>query len=158
MLAETDSAPTESAKRINRLFVLMRDPAMSLLSNALAVEAISKSSRTSFSPVDLWQLRNAAKSNPQCVQAIAQFCAVPAPYLLDSGADKAIDSQLSLSEAVNDADMRNLAPRAPAVAPEMLESVAAIVDCARESEDLPAVDPKKQQRGPRDSDPSRDES
>lgn len=154
MLAETNSVPTESAKRINRLFELMRDPAMPLLSNALAVEAISKSSKTSFSPVDLWQLRNAPKNNPQCVQAIAQFCAVPAPYLLDSGADKAIDSQLSLSEAMNDADVRNLATRARAVTPEMLESV----DRARESEDLPAVDPKKQQRGPRDSDPSRDES
>lgn len=154
MLAETNSAPTEFAKGINRLFELMRDPAMPLLSNALVVEAISKSSKTSFSPVDLWQLRNAAKSDPQCVHAIAQFCAVPARYLLDGGVDKAIDSQLSLSEAMNDADMRNLATRAPAVTPEVPESV----DRARESEELPAVDPKKQQRSPRDSEPSRDES
>ncbi|WP_228818919.1 helix-turn-helix domain-containing protein [Nocardia transvalensis] len=125
----------------------MRRPSEPPLSNAAAAEAITRSTGTSISAAYMWQLRSGVKSNPtvQHLQAIAQFFGVPASYLIDSGADESIESQLRLLQAMKDADVRNLALRASGLTPRTLANIAAIVDRAREIENLPPVEPKDEQ-------------
>ncbi|MCM6778554.1 helix-turn-helix domain-containing protein [Nocardia sp. CDC159] len=139
----TAEAPTELAAKINRLFDVMRKPSDPPLSNAAAAEAITQATGTSISSAYLWQLRSGLKSNPTVVhlRAIAQFFGVPASYLIDAGPDEEIESQLSMLQAMKDAGVRNLALRASGLAPRTLAGIAAIVDRAREVENLPPIDP-----------------
>ncbi len=137
-----DRARTELAAKINRLFEVMRRPSEPPLSNAAAAEAITRSTGTSISAAYMWQLRSGVKSNPtvQHLQAIAQFFGVPASYLIDNGADESIESQLRLLQAMKDTDVRNLALRASGLTPRTLANIAAIIDRAREIENLPPVE------------------
>ncbi|WP_228818920.1 helix-turn-helix domain-containing protein [Nocardia transvalensis] len=120
----------------------MRKPSDPPLSNAAAAEAITQATGTSISATYLWQLRSGVKSNPTVahLRAIAQFFGVPASYLVDSEPDEAIESQLSLLQAMKDVTVRNLALRASGLTPQTLASIAAIVDRAREVENLPPID------------------
>ncbi|QIS10468.1 MULTISPECIES: helix-turn-helix domain-containing protein [Nocardia] len=120
----------------------MRRPSEPPLSNAAAAEAITRSTGTSISAAYMWQLRSGVKSNPtvQHLQAIAQFFGVPASYLIDNGADESIESQLRLLQAMKDTDVRNLALRASGLTPRTLANIAAIIDRAREIENLPPVE------------------
>ncbi|WP_246461023.1 helix-turn-helix domain-containing protein [Nocardia transvalensis] len=130
----------------------MRAASAQPLSNAAAAEAITRSTGTSISAAYLWQLRTGLKSNPtvQHLQAIAQYFGVPASYLVDGGADEAVESQLGLLQAMKDAGVRNLALRASGLTPRTLASIAAIVDRARELENLPPVAADEQPPAPRD--------
>lgn len=141
---KAEQEPSELAAKINRLFDVMRNPAEPALSHAAAAEAITKATGVSISAAYLWQLRSGVKSNPtvQHLQALARFFGVPASYLLDSGPDEAIEKQLSLLQAMKDAGVRNLALRASGLTPRTLDSIAAIVDRARELENLPPLDPQ----------------
>nr|WP_245997872.1 helix-turn-helix domain-containing protein [Nocardia pseudobrasiliensis] len=120
----------------------MRKPSEPPLSNAAAAEAITRDTGTSISSAYLWQLRSGMKSNPTVahLRAIAQFFGVPASYLVDEGPDEAIESQLSMLQAMKDSGIRNLALRASGLAPRTLAGIAAIVDRAREVENLPPID------------------
>ncbi len=140
--AENAQVPTELANKINRLFDVMRKPSAPPLSNAAAAEAITQATGTSISSAYLWQLRSGMKSNPTVahLRAIAQFFGVPASYLVDEGPDEAIESQLSMLQAMKDSGIRNLALRASGLAPRTLAGIAAIVDRAREVENLPPID------------------
>jgi len=153
-----ERAPTELSVKINRLFEVMHKPSEPSLSNVAAAEAITQATGTSISPAYLWQLRSGLKSNPtvQHLRAIAQFFGVPASYLLDSGADEAVDSQLSLLQAMKDAGVRNLALRAAGLTPRTLGSIAAIVDRARELENLPPVGSQGDQHRPANEEEARE--
>ncbi|WP_439955947.1 helix-turn-helix domain-containing protein [Nocardia kruczakiae] len=147
-----DGEPTELAAKINRLLAVMHPPSEPPLSNVAAAEAITKATGTSISAAYLWQLRSGVKSNPTVahLRAIAKFFGVPPSYLLDNGTDAALDSQLSLLQAMKDAGVRNLALRASGLTPRTLSSIASIVDRARELENLPPVDgdEREDQDGP----------
>ncbi|GAB2720342.1 hypothetical protein GCM10027089_50400 [Nocardia thraciensis] len=147
-----EGVSTDLADKINRLFEVMHRPSEPQLSNAAAAEAITSATGTSISPAYLWQLRSGLKTNPTVahLRAIAQFFGVPASYLLDTGTDDALDSQLSLLQAMKDAGVRNLALRASGLTPRTLSSIASIVDRARELENLPPVDSQGARRRPAD--------
>ncbi|QIS23890.1 XRE family transcriptional regulator [Nocardia terpenica] len=135
-------APTELAAKINRLFEVMRSPSAPPLSNAAAAEAITRATGTSISSAYLWQLRSGLKTNPTVahLRAIARYFGVPASYLVDTGTDEQVDSELRLLQAMKDAGVRNLALRASGLAPRTLAGIAAIIDRAREVENLPPID------------------
>ncbi|MGH3580212.1 MAG: XRE family transcriptional regulator [Mycobacterium sp.] len=119
----------------------MRKPSQQPLSNAAAAEAIEAKTGVSISSAYLWQLRNGMKTNPTVahLRAIAQFFGVAPSYLVDPGIDPDIDAQLNLLEAMRDAGVRDLAMRASGLTPQALNSLAAMVDHARQLEQLPPV-------------------
>jgi transcriptional regulator with XRE-family HTH domain len=156
----TDSAPDEVkssggadngsdlAVKLNKLFEVMRKPSLPQLSNVAAAEAITKQTGVSISSAYLWQLRNGMKTNPtvQHLRAIADFFGVPPSYLIDRDTDQKIDAQLNLLQALRDSGVRDLAMRAHGLTPQALNSLAAMVDHARQLEQLPPVAPSKGRR------------
>jgi transcriptional regulator with XRE-family HTH domain len=145
-LTETasENAPAELSElsvKLNKLFDIMRKPSQPPLSNAAAAEAIEAKTGVSISSAYLWQLRNGMKTNPTVahLRAIAQFFGVAPSYLVDPGIDPDIDAQLNLLEAMRDAGVRDLAMRASGLTPQALNSLAAMVDHARQLEQLPPV-------------------
>lgn len=139
---ENPETPTDLAAKINRLFEVMRKPSVPPLSNAAAAAAITEATGVSISPAYLWQLRSGMKSNPtvQHLRAIAQFFGVSASYLLDAEHDESTEAQLNLLQAMKDSGVRGLALRASGLTPRTLDNIAAIVDRAREIENLPPIE------------------
>jgi transcriptional regulator with XRE-family HTH domain len=156
----TDSAPDEVkssggadngsdlAVKLNKLFEVMRKPSLPQLSNVAAAEAITKQTGVPISSAYLWQLRNGMKTNPtmQHLRAIADFFGVPPSYLIDRDTDQKIDAQLNLLQALRDSGVRDLAMRAHGLTPQALNSLAAMVDHARQLEQLPPVAPSQGRR------------
>lgn len=142
-----EAAASESAElselsiKLNKLFDTMRKPSDPPLSNAAAAEAITRKTGVSISSAYLWQLRTGVKSNPTVthLRAIAQFFGVAPSYLVDPGIDPDIDAQLNLLQAMRDAGVRDLAMRASGLTPQALNSLRAMVDHARQLEQLPPV-------------------
>lgn len=132
---------TELSIKLDKLFDIMRKPSEPPLSNAAAAEAITKKTGVSISAAYIWQLRTGVKTNPTVthLRAIAQFFGVAPSYLIDPGIDPNIDAQLNLLEAMRDAGIRDLATRASGLTPQALKSVSAMVDHARQLEQLPPV-------------------
>lgn len=143
-----DAEKSELSQKLNKLFEIMRNPNAPALSNAAAAEAITQKTGVSISPAYLWQLRSGIKTNPtvQHLRAIATFFGVPASYLIDSGIDPEIDAQLNLLQALRDSGVRDLAMRASGLTPQALTSLAAMVDHARQLEQLPPVAPESEQQ------------
>ena len=133
--------PSELSIKLNKLFDIMHKASQPQLSNAAAAEAIANKTGVSISAAYLWQLRNGMKTNPTVthLRAIAQFFGVAPSYLVDPGIDPDIDAQLNLLEAMRDAGVRDLAMRASGLTPQALNSLAAMVDHARQLEQLPPV-------------------
>ncbi|AQA06984.1 XRE family transcriptional regulator (plasmid) [Mycobacterium sp. MS1601] len=133
--------PSELSIKLNKLFDIMHKASQPPLSNAAAAEAITEKTGVSISAAYLWQLRNGMKTNPTVthLRAIAQFFGVAPSYLVDPGIDPDIDAQLNLLEAMRDAGVRDLAMRASGLTPQALNSLAAMVDHARQLEQLPPV-------------------
>lgn len=142
-----EAAASESAElselsiKLNKLFDTMRRPSDPPLSNAAAAEAITRKTGVSISSAYLWQLRTGVKTNPTVthLRAIAQFFGVAPSYLVDPGIDPDIDAQLNLLQAMRDAGVRDLAMRASGLTPQALNSLRAMVDHARQLEQLPPV-------------------
>ena len=142
-----EAAASESAElselsiKLNKLFDTMRKPSDPPLSNAAAAEAITRKTGVSISSAYLWQLRTGVKTNPTVthLRAIAQFFGVAPSYLVDPGIDPEIDAQLNLLQAMRDAGVRDLAMRASGLTPQALNSLRAMVDHARQLEQLPPV-------------------
>lgn len=140
--AASESAElSELSIKLNKLFDTMRKPSDPPLSNAAAAEAITRKTGISISSAYLWQLRTGAKTNPTVthLRAIAQFFGVAPSYLIDPGIDPDIDAQLNLLQAMRDAGVRDLAMRASGLTPQALNSLRAMVDHARQLEQLPPV-------------------
>lgn len=138
-----DAADTsELSIKLNKLFEIMRKPSAPPLSNAAAAEAITRQTGVSISSAYLWQLRNGMKTNPTVahLRAIAEFFGVTPSYLIDPGIDPKIDEQLDLLAALRDAGVRDLAMRASGLTPQAISSLRAMVDHARQLEQLPPVD------------------
>lgn len=133
--------PSELSIKLNKLFEIMHKASQPPLSNAAAAEAITNKTGVSISAAYLWQLRNGMKTNPTVthLRAIAQFFGVAPSYLIDPGIDPDIDAQLNLLEAMRDAGVRDLAMRASGLTPQALNSLASMVDHARQLEQLPPV-------------------
>lgn len=140
--AASESAElSELSIKLNKLFDTMRKPSDPPLSNAAAAEAITRKTGISISSAYLWQLRTGVKTNPTVthLRAIAQFFGVAPSYLIDPGIDPDIDAQLNLLQAMRDAGVRDLAMRASGLTPQALNSLRAMVDHARQLEQLPPV-------------------
>ena len=142
-----EAAASESAElselsiKLNKLFDTMRKPSDPPLSNAAAAEAITRNTGGSNSSAYLRPLRTGVKTNPTVthLRAIAQFFGVAPSYLVDPGIDPDIDAQLNLLQAMRDAGVRDLAMRASGLTPQALNSLRAMVDHARQLEQLPPV-------------------
>ncbi|RFD24983.1 XRE family transcriptional regulator [Mycobacterium uberis] len=132
---------SELSVKLNKLFEIMRNPSEPPLSNAAAAEAITQKTGVSISPAYMWQLRAGVKNNPtvQHLRAIAEFFGVSPSYLIDPGVDPQIDAQLNLPQALRDSGVRDLAMRSSGLTPEVLNSVAVILDRVRELERLPPI-------------------
>ncbi|WP_407662391.1 helix-turn-helix domain-containing protein [Mycolicibacterium palauense] len=139
--ASENAEPSELAIKLNKLFDTMRKPSDPPLSNVAAAEAITAKTGVSISAAYLWQLRSGVKTNPTVthLRAIAQFFGVTPSYLIDPGIDPEIDAQLNLLQAMRDAGVRDLAMRASGLTPQALNSLRAMVDHARQLEQLPPV-------------------
>lgn len=139
--APEDAELSELSIKLNKLFDTMRKPSDPPLSNAAAADAITHKTGISISAAYLWQLRTGMKTNPTVthLRAIAQFFGVAPSYLIDPGIDPDIDAQLNLLQAMRDAGVRDLAMRASGLTPQALNSLRAMVDHARQLEQLPPV-------------------
>lgn len=139
--SQSAAETSELSIKLNKLFDTMRKPSQPPLSNAAAAEAISEKTGVSISAAYLWQLRTGMKTNPTVthLRAIAQFFGVAPSYLIDPGIDPDIDAQLNLLQAMRDAGVRDLAMRASGLTPQALNNLAAMVDLARQLEQLPPV-------------------
>jgi transcriptional regulator with XRE-family HTH domain len=143
-----DAKHGELANRLNKLFDVMRSQNVPPLSNAAAAAAITEKTGVSISPAYLWQLRNGVKDNPTVIhlRAIADYFGLPASYLIDSETDPSIDAQLNLLQALRDHGVRDLALRASGLTAQALNSLASMVDHARQLEQLPPIDPAGSRR------------
>lgn len=139
--ASESAEPSELSIKLNKLFDTMRKPSDPPLSNAAAADAITRKTGTPISAAYLWQLRTGVKTNPTVthLRAIAQFFGVAPSYLVDPGIDPDIDAQLNLLQAMRDAGVRDLAMRASGLTPQAINSLRAMVDHARQLEQLPPV-------------------
>lgn len=140
-----DANAAELSIKLNKLFEIIRKPSAPLLSNAAAAEAITKQTGVSISSGYMWQLRTGVKNNPtvQHLRAIAEFFGVAPSYLIDPGIDPQVDAQLNLLHALRDSKVRDLAMRAHGLTPQALNTLAAMIDHARQLERLPPVAPSR---------------
>jgi transcriptional regulator with XRE-family HTH domain len=141
--AVADGRGDELARRINRVFEVIRRPNSPALSNAAAADAITKKTGVSISPAYLWQLRTGKATNPRLahLRAIAEYAGILPSYLLDDEVDPKIESQLELLQVLRDAGVRDLAMRASGLTPEAIGSIRAMLNHARKLEKLPPVVP-----------------
>lgn len=139
--SDDEATGSELSAKLEKLFETMRKPNQPPLSNVAAAEAITAKTGVSISSAYMWQLRNGKKVNPtvQHLRAIAQFFGVPPSYLIDPGINPDVDAQLDLLAALRDSGVRDLAMRSSGLSPQALKSMAAMVDHARQLEQLPPV-------------------
>lgn len=127
------------AAKLNLLFEKSRPAGKPAQSNDAAAEGIWKKYKVSISGSYLWALRNGKKTNPTVLhlRAIAKYFGVEPRYLIEEGPHEDIESELGAIAALRDAGVRNLAARAFGLTPRSLESLAKMVDHARELDGLP---------------------
>ncbi|MUM15513.1 helix-turn-helix transcriptional regulator [Mycobacterium sp. CBMA271] len=134
---------SDLAAKLNELFETMHAAGTPQLSNYAAAKGIEEKTRVSLSPQYLSQIRSGKKTNISVVnlRAIAEYFGVPAGYLIESGTDERIKSQLGMLRVLRDAGVRDIATRAAGLSPQALVNVAALIDRARALEQLPPVEP-----------------
>lgn len=95
-------ATADLSGKIDRLLNAARGRDSKPLSNAAAADAISRETGVAISGTYLWQLRTGAKTNPTLahLRAIADFCGVPARYLVEEGGDAEIEATLDAGPGV----------------------------------------------------------
>lgn len=127
-----ESQPQESslARKIDRLFEVVRRANREPFSNEEVARACRDASGESFSTTYLWQLRTGRRDNPtkRHLEALAGFFQVPAAYFFDDGQAIEIAEQLELLGALRDAGVRSVALRAVALSPESLDTVSDLID------------------------------
>ncbi|PVB10615.1 XRE family transcriptional regulator [Mycobacteroides abscessus] len=130
------------AAKLTKLYEVM-SPAGELPSDATVADGIFEKTGVQMSGPYLCLLRTGKRTNPtvQNVQAIAEYFGVPASYLIDAGADAAIESELRLVKAMRDNGIRDIATRLSGLTPESIGNLAGIVDRLRELENLPPIGP-----------------
>ncbi|AMU33203.1 Helix-turn-helix protein [Mycobacteroides abscessus subsp. massiliense] len=130
------------AAKLTKLYEVM-SPAGEPPSDATIADGILEKTGVQMSAPYLCLLRTGKRTNPtvQNVQAIAEYFGVPASYLIDTGADAAIESELRLVKAMRDNGVRDIAARLSGLTPESIGNLAGIVDRLRELEKLPPIEP-----------------
>ncbi|AMU77709.1 Helix-turn-helix protein [Mycobacteroides abscessus subsp. massiliense] len=130
------------AAKLTKLYEVM-SPAGEPPSDATIADGILEKTGVQMSAPYLCLLRTGKRTNPtvQNVQAIAEYFGVPASYLIDTGADAAIESELRLVKAMRDNGVRDIAARLSGLTPESIGNLAGIVDRLRELENLPPIEP-----------------
>lgn len=130
------------AAKLTKLYEVM-SPAGEPPSDATVADGIFEKTGVQMSAPYLCLLRTGKRTNPtvQNVQAIAEYFGVPASYLIDIGADAAIESELRLVKAMRDNGVRDIAARLSGLTPESIGNLAGIVDRLRELENLPPIGP-----------------
>lgn len=140
---------SDLAAKINKLFDTMRAAGAPQLSNYAAAKGIEEKTGVSITPQYLSQIRSGKKTNISVVtlRAIADYFGIQASYLIESGTDERIESQLEMLRVMRDAGVRDIATRAAGLSPQALVNVAALIDRARALEQLPPVEPPSTSRG-----------
>lgn len=134
---------SDLAAKINELFDTMHKKNKAQLSNYAAAKGIEELTKVSITPQYLSQIRAGEKTNISVVKlrAIAEYFGIPASYLIESGTDERIKSQLEMLRVFRDAGVVDIATRVAGLSPQALVNVAAIADGLRALEALPPVEP-----------------
>ncbi|MGH3723152.1 MAG: XRE family transcriptional regulator [Mycobacterium sp.] len=128
------------AAKLTKLYEVM-SPAGEPPSDMAVADGIFEKTAVQMSAPYLCLLRTGKRTNPtvQNLQAIAEYFGVPASYLIDTGADAVIESELRLVKAMRDNGIRDIATRLSGLTPESIGNLAGIVDRLRELENLPPI-------------------
>lgn len=134
---------SDLAAKVNELFDTMHKKNRAQLSNYAAAKGIEELTKVSITPQYLSQIRAGEKTNISVVKlrAIAEYFGIPASYLIESGTDERIKSQLEMLRIFRDAGVVDIATRVAGLSPQALVNVAAIADGLRALEELPPVEP-----------------
>ncbi|TDZ86130.1 Nucleoid-associated protein EspR [Mycobacteroides salmoniphilum] len=134
---------SDLAAKVNELFDTMHKKSKAQLSNYAAAKGIEELTKVSITPQYLSQIRAGEKTNISVVKlrAIAEYFGIPASYLIESGTDERIKSQLEMLRVFRDAGVVDIATRVAGLSPQALVNVAAIADGLRALEELPPVEP-----------------
>ncbi|QMU71491.1 XRE family transcriptional regulator [Streptacidiphilus sp. P02-A3a] len=129
-MQEAEPQVSSLARKIDRLFEVVRRANREPFSNEEVARACRDASGESFSTTYLWQLRTGRRDNPtkRHLEALAAFFQVPAAYFFDDGQAAEIADQLELLGALRDAGVRSVALRAVALSPEALDTVSDLID------------------------------
>jgi len=134
---------SDLAAKIDELFATKHKKGKAQLSNYAAAKGIEEKTGVSITPQYLSQIRAGEKTNISVVKlrAIADYFGVPASYLIESGTDERIKSQLGMLRLFRDTGVVDIATRVAGLSPQALVNMAAIADGLRALEELPPVEP-----------------
>lgn len=134
---------SDLAAKIDELFDTKHKKGKAQLSNYAAAKGIEEKTGVSITPQYLSQIRAGEKTNISVVKlrAIAEYFGVPASYLIESGTDERIKSQLGLLRLFREKGVIDIATRVAGLSPQALVNLSAVADGLRALEELPPVEP-----------------
>lgn len=137
----TENAPRTPLTLAEKIEALFRTaPGRDEYTYAEVSEGIRALGGPTISTTQLWELRHGVKANPRKdhLQALSRFFGVPITYFFDDDeTTREIYSRLQLLAAMQDSQIERIALRASGLSPQMLESVAQIIERMRKIEGLP---------------------
>jgi transcriptional regulator with XRE-family HTH domain len=141
---DSPDTPKTLAEKLDHLFTAVRPRDKSEYSYRDVAAGIEAAGRTTISASYIHQLRTGGRDNPtkKHLEALADFFSVPAAYFLDDTQATHIDEQLSLSAALRDPGVRNVALRAAGLSDRSLDMIDTVIDYTRHAEGL-ATDPER---------------
>ncbi|MER7770491.1 XRE family transcriptional regulator [Kitasatospora sp. NPDC096140] len=139
------------AEKIDKLFTNIRKDGREYTYEEVA-RGCSELNGGTFSKSYVWQLRTGQRDNPtkRHLEALAAFFRVPVAYFFDEETVERVDSQLAITTAMRDAQVRDIALRAMRMDDAGRKSLARII---REVSKLHAATPKqgRQRNAPPDA-------
>ncbi|GAA2472633.1 hypothetical protein ACFPFX_25755 [Streptomyces mauvecolor] len=105
---------------------------------AKLAEDIRATTGGSISGTYLWELATGKKRNVTLQQlgVLAEYFGVPPEYFLNDEVAKRVSDQLALAAALRDTRIRNIALRAEGLSPASLDALLAMVNAARQVQNL----------------------
>lgn len=133
-----EDRPKSLAKKLDRLFSIVRPAGSGEYSNEQVATAIRQRGGPTISATYLWLLRKGQRDNPTMkhLEALAGFFGVPVAYFFDDEAAKRVDAELDLLAAMRDASVRQVALRAQGLSTDSLRAITEMIDVARKLEGL----------------------
>ncbi len=130
--------PRTLAEKLGHLFTVVHPREKGEYSYRDVAAAIEAAGGTTISASYIHQLRTGSRDNPtkKHLEALADFFGVPAAYFLDDSQAEGIEAQLSVTAALRDAGVRDVALRAAGLSEHSLNMIKCVIDYTRHAEGL----------------------
>ncbi len=137
-MKDAESRPGNSlAGKLNHLFMRVRPAGRDRYTSEEVARAITASG-IPISGSYVWLLRKGKRDNPTLrhVEGLARFFGVPPAYFFDDDVTEAVDAELSLRVALQDAEVQRITLGAAGLSERSLKSIGDVIARVRELEGL----------------------